>query len=329
MKIIIPVAGIGARLRPHTHTIPKVLIKLAGKTIIEHILDELLKPDRQFNEIVFIVGHLGEKIKKFVNSRYKKRIKLSYVYQEKRRGIGHAVFLAEPYISDESVLIILGDTIFKADFNNIIRSKNNFIGVKDVDDPRRFGIAFIDKNNNITKFVEKPKQPGSNLALVGIYLVQNYKLLFSKLEYMIKNNIKTKGEFQITDALQLMLKAKEKFKAFEVDKWLDCGEPETLLETNKELLIEHNTSKKIRSAIINPPVYISDSALVKNSVIGPYVSIGDNVVIEDSIIQNSIINDNVEINRLLLNTSIIGSDAFVKGSFRHLNIGDSSEVTWG
>ena len=146
---------------------------------------------------------------------------------------------------------------------------------------------------------------------------------------MIKNNIKTKGEFQITDALQLMLQAKQKFKAFKIDKWLDCGKPETLLATNKELLIENHTKIKPKSGIINPPVYISNSAVIRNSVIGPYVSIGDNVVVEDSIIKNSIINDNAEINKLLLNTSIIGSDAIVKGSFRHLNIGDSSEVDLG
>lgn len=329
MKIIIPVAGIGSRLRPHTHTVPKVLIKVAGKTIIEHILDELLKLDHRFNEIIFVVGHLGDQIKKFINSKYKKKIKLSYVKQEQRKGVGHAIYLAKQYINDDPVFIILGDTILKANFNYIIKSKNNYIGVKEVDDPRRFGIVFTDKNNNITKFIEKPERPVSNLAMVGIYLIQNFKALLSKLEYLIQNNIKTKGEFQITDALQLMLKGEEKFKTFKINKWLDCGKPETLLSTNRELLEEHSTKKKFKTVIINPPVYISGSAFIKDSVIGPYVSIGDGAVIKSSIIQNSIIDDNAEINKLVLDNSIIGNDALVKGVFRHLNIGDSSEVNIG
>jgi len=328
MKIIIPVAGIGTRLRPHTHTVPKVLIKVAGKTIIEHIIDELLILNASFNEIVFIVGHLADKIQKFINSKYKKKIKLSYVLQDERKGVGHAIYLAKPFINGEPVFIILGDLIFRANFNHIVKSGKNYIGVKEVDDPKRFGIAFIDKNNNINKFIEKPEHPTSNLAIVGIYLIQNSDLLFSKLEYIIKNNIKTKSEYQITDALQLMLNTKEKFKAFYINKWLDCGTLDTLLATNKELLIDHNTKQKLKSVIINPPVYISKSAKIKNSIIGPCVSIGDNVIIENSIIQNSIINDNAEINKLLLNTSIIGSDAFVRGTFRQLNIGDSSEVDW-
>ncbi len=329
MKVIIPVAGIGTRLRPHTHTIPKVLIKVAGKTIIEHILDELLCLNHKFSEIIFIVGHLGDQIEEYITPKYKKRIKLRYVSQAQRKGVGHAIYLTKDFIQNEPVFIILGDTIFKADFNHIINLKNNFIGVKEVDNPRRFGIVFTDKNKNITKFVEKPENPESNLAIVGIYLIQNSQTLFSRLEYIIKNNITTKGEFQITDALQLMLKGNEKFKTFKIDKWLDCGKMETLLSTNKELLVHHNTRKKIKNVIIHFPVFISKSAVVKNSVIGPYVSIGDNVIVENSVVQNSIINDNAEINNLLLDSSVIGRDAFVKGVYRHMNIGDSSRINLG
>lgn len=329
MKIIIPVAGVGTRLRPHTHTVPKVLIKVSGKTILEHILDELLKLNQKFSEIIFIVGYLGDQIEKYITKKYKNKIKLSYVYQEQRKGVGHAIHLTKKYINDEPVFIILGDTIFKANFNKIINQKSNFIGVKEVEDPRRFGIAFTKESNIITKFMEKPENPKSNLALVGIYLIQDSVKLFNKLEYLIKNDIKTKGEFQITDALQLMLKDKEKFKAFKIDKWLDCGKLETLLSTNRELLAHHHQSKKIASAIIIPPVFISKNAIVKHSVIGPNVSIGDNVIIKNSIITNSIINDYADINSLLLEGSVIGRNAYIKGAYRHLNIGDSSEVDFG
>ena len=326
MKIIIPVAGIGSRLKPHTHTVPKVLIKVAGKTIIEHILDELLGLEYKFSGIIFITGHLGDQIRKFVNSKYKNKIKTDFVKQEKRKGVGHAVYLTKKYADNEPIFIILGDTIIKADFIRIIKSKNNLIGVKEVHNPQQFGIVFTDKNNNITKFIEKPEKPGSRLAMVGLYLIQDPGPLFSKLDYIIQNNIKTKEEYQITDGLQLMLKDKIKFKTFKINKWLDCGKPETLLSTNRVLLDDHNTKKKVKSAIINPPVFISSSAKIQNSIIGPYVSIGDRAVIENSIIQNSIIDDKARINKLLLDNSIIGSDSSVNGILRHLNIGDSSEV---
>ncbi len=329
MKIIIPVAGVGSRLRPHTHTIPKVLIKVAGKTILEHILDELLKLNHKFSEIIFIVGHLGDQIEKYITKKYNKKIKLRYVVQKERKGVGHAIHLTKDYIDNEPVFIILGDTIFKADFNKIINSKANYIGVKEVKDPKRFGVVFIDKNENIFKFIEKPEKPESNLAMVGIYLIQNSESLFSKLDYMIKNNIKTKGEFQITDALELMLKNNENFKSFKIDKWLDCGKVETLLLTNQELLLEQYTKTKFSTAIIHQPVNISKSAVIKNSIIGPDVSIGDNVMIENSVIKNSIVNDNAEINQLLLSNSLIGRNVFVNGAYRHLNIGDSSEVDLG
>ncbi|MBU1078383.1 MAG: NTP transferase domain-containing protein [Spirochaetes bacterium] len=329
MKIIIPVAGIGSRLRPHTHTIPKILIKVAGKTIIEHILDELLKLDHKFSEIIFIVGHFGDQVEKYITPKYKRKIRLKFVSQGERRGVGHAIYLTRKFINDEPVFIILGDTIFRANFNRIIKSGKNYIGVKEVDDPRRFGIVFTDSSHKITKFIEKPENPLSNLAIVGIYLIQNSGSLFTKLDYIIKNNIKTKGEFQITDALQLMLKEKEVFRTFKIDKWLDCGKPETLLSTNKELLQEKHTKKRFKTAIIHSPVYISKTASIKNSVIGPYVSIGDKAVIENSVIKNSIINDHAQINRLLLEGSVIGSNVFVNGVYRHLNIGDSSEVALG
>lgn len=329
MKAIVPVAGVGTRLRPHTHTTPKVLIKVAGKTIIEYIVNEIVKY-KKITEIIFIVGYLGEQIKEFVERKYKNKINLNFVFQEERKGLGHAIYLTKEQLSNnEPILIVLGDTIFKANFENIINTSKNFIGVKEVDDPRRFGVVFTAKNGLIKKFVEKPSTLESKLAIVGIYLIQESEKLFEKLDFIIKNDIKTKNEYQLTDALQLMLDDKIEMEIFHIDEWLDCGKPETLLDTNRILLKEYGNNRHIPDTIIIPPVYISETAYIKSSIIGPYVSIGDNVVIEHSIITDSIINDGAYIKKLLLARSLIGREAIIRGVYRHLNIGDSSEVNLG
>ncbi len=327
MKLIIPVAGMGTRLRPHTHTTPKVLIKVAGKTIIEHILDKIFQYQNNIDEIIFIVGYMKEQIQEYLDKKYQDKVKLSYVHQEEMLGVGHAIYLTEKYVNNDSVFIILGDTIFKADFNNIIQSNKNYIGVKEVEDPRRFGIAFLNEDKTVKKFVEKPENPETNLAMVGIYLIQNSELLFKKLNYLIENNIRTKNEFQLTDALQLMLEEKEKFEVFTIDKWLDCGKKETLLSTNRILLEENMFHQDYNdNVIIREPVYIGEGTKISNSIIGPYVSIGENVDIKNSMLTNSIINDNASIDKLLISDSLIGRDAHIEGDFKQLNIGDSSEV---
>ncbi|MDD5067896.1 MAG: sugar phosphate nucleotidyltransferase [bacterium] len=329
MKVIIPVAGIGTRLRPHTHTLPKVLMKVAGKTIIEHIVDELIKLNYRFSEIIFIVGYLGEQIQDYIKARYKGRVKLRFVYQEIRKGLAHAVYLTRDVVKNEPVFIILGDTIFKANLGPVVHSASNYIGVKEVDNPKRFGIVQTGRNGLITKFVEKPERPMSNLAIVGIYLIQDSKKLFHKIEHLIRHNIRTKGEYQLTDALQLMLKEKEKFRIFKIRKWLDCGKPETLLSTNNELLKENKFEPPFRNVLVISPNYISKSAKLRNCIIRPYVSIGNNVVVENSVIKNSLVNDGAIIRNLFLNDSLIGREASIQGVYRTLNIGDSSEVKLG
>ncbi|MBN1897175.1 MAG: 2-C-methyl-D-erythritol 4-phosphate cytidylyltransferase [Spirochaetes bacterium] len=328
MKAIIPVAGVGTRLRPHTHTTPKVLIKVAGKTIIEYIIDEIIQY-RIIDEIIFIVGYLGDQIKEFIERKYQKKIALSFITQEQRKGLGHAIFLARTISQGHPVLIILGDTIFKTNFKKIINSEKNFIGVKEVEDPSRFGVVFLNQEKKIEKFIEKPSSSKSKLAIVGIYLIQDSKLLFEKIDKIIKQGIKTKGEYQLTDALELLLKEKIEMEIFEIEKWLDCGKPETLLATNRVLLEQHGNNRKIKNGIIIPPVYISKNAQVEESIIGPYVSIGDNVIVKHSLISDSIINDSAMIEKLMLSGSLIGREAVLKGICRHLNIGDSSEVRFG
>lgn len=334
MKAIIPVAGKGERLKPHTYSIPKALLYVAGKPILGHILDELT--NLGIKEVVFVIGYLGEKIKEYVDTNYS--FKSYYVHQEEPEGLGHAIYLTKSVWTDsklgdeaEPALIILGDTIFKTDLESVLKGEYSCIGIKPVADPRRFGTVEIDSETGfILRLEEKSKEPKSNLAIVGIYYIKNVPLLYDCLEEIINKGIKTAGEYQLTDALNLMVQEKnEKMKTFLVEGWFDCGKRETLLETNKyllEQLAEKNKTKQIPGSIIIPPVFISESAKVENSIIGPYVSVANGSVISGSIITNSIINKNATIKNMLLTDSLIGDNAVVIGKFDRLNVGDSSEV---
>jgi glucose-1-phosphate thymidylyltransferase len=307
MKAVIPTAGVGSRLRPHTHTIPKALIQVAGKPILGYILDEIKA--LSIEEIVLVIGYMGEKVMEYVDNNYD--FKVSYVEQSERKGLGHAIYLTKDYISDEPILIILGDTIFKADFKQIMNSPYNSIGVKKVSDPRRFGIVEL-SGDFISNLVEKPDLPPTDLAIVGIYYINTTQSLFASLEKIIKEGLRTKGE--------------EKITTFEVEGWFDCGEAESLLATNRYLLELKHTDYELEGSIVRPPVFISPYARIDNSIIGPYVSIAGGSVITDSIITDTIINENAKVEHILLRDSLIGDNAEVSGNFYKLNVGDSSEI---
>lgn len=322
MRAIIPVAGFGTRLKPHTLTHPKVLLNVGGKPIISHIVEKLI--EQNITEATFIVGYLGEKIEEYISSTFP-QIKAEYVVQKELLGLGHAIHQAAKTFNDEEILIILGDTVFDVDLSQITRLETSSLGVKFVEDPRRFGVVEI-KNGFVSKLIEKPKNPTTNLALVGLYFIKNSTLLASSLEELFEKNIKTNDEYQLTDALQLMIEKGEKFSTFPVEGWYDCGKPETLLSTNQFILSRNEHNKEIDSVVIIEPVFISPTAKIKNSVIGPFVSIGDNCKIFDSVIKNSIINKNSKVDKMVLTDSIIGADAKVKGSQHKLNVGDSLEL---
>ncbi len=328
MKAVIPVAGVGTRLRPHTYTQPKVLLNVAGKPILGHILDKLV--ENSIKNISLVIGYLGEKIKNYALTHYPD-VNFNFITQEEPLGLGHAIYIASgDFENEDEVLIILGDTIFDFDLAKFLKSKFTTIGVKQVEDPRRFGVVILDNDKFARKLVEKPSQPESNLAIAGIYLIKNPKLLKESLEEIVKSEIKTKGEYQLTDALQLMVNKGEKITTFEIDGWYDCGKPETLLQTNK-FLLEKNGMKltklgKFENVLIVPPVYISPTSKIENSIIGPYTTISDGVEISSSIIRNSIIGDDAKIFNALLDSSIVGSGAVVKGDYKKINIGDSSEI---
>jgi glucose-1-phosphate thymidylyltransferase len=321
MRAIIPVAGIGSRLRPHTYTVPKVLLNVGGKPIIGHIMDRVI--ENGFDEATVIIGYLGEKIKEYILKHYS--IKVDFVEQEERLGLGHAIYLSRHTISRDPILIILGDTVFDVDLKGLIASEHTVLGVKEVDDPRRFGVAEIE-NGFISKLVEKPEEPKSKLAMVGIYFIRKPQMLVDCLKEMIKRNVRTKGEFQLTDALQLMIERGEKMKPFTVDGWYDCGKPETLLETNRYLLEHMPVPNSRNDVVVQPPVFISPKARVKNSVIGPFATVAEDAVVENSIIRNTIVSEGASVQDSLLEDSIVGNNARVRGSYKRINIGDSSEL---
>jgi len=324
VKALIPVAGVGTRLRPLTHTLAKVLIKVAGKPILGYILDELVRVG--VTEMVLIVGYLADQVQKYVKETYPD-IEVQFIRQENRLGLGHAVHLARDTLGTDPVFIILGDTIFEASFDEIIALETNAIGVKPVDDPRRFGIVELD-GDRVVRLIEKPDKPASNLAIVGLYYIRDTQLLLDCLQRNIEDDVRTKGEYQLTDGLQRMIDEGANMTTFLLEGWFDCGKPETLLATNRHLLETDNDRRTYGypGSIIKPPVFISPTARVEDSIIGPYVSIADGCRITNSILKETIISDNAVVRDANLNESLVGDNAEVCGGSKSLVVGDSSTV---
>jgi glucose-1-phosphate thymidylyltransferase len=330
MKAIIPVAGAGTKLRPHSYTQPKALIPLAGKTVLSIIIDQMREAG--INEFVFIVGYLGDKIRDYVQAKHPD-IQAHYVQQIDRQGIGHAIQLAKTVVNNDEVIVVLGDTICEYDVQEVVKSEGSMLGVKKVDDPREFGVAEIDDDGFIDHVVEKPHIPKSNMALVGIYKIRESGRLFECLENNLLQGLRTHGEYSLTDALDCMLRQGIKFKPFKVESWFDCGRKETLLESNSTLLKKFQRTPekeyKFENTVIIHPVSIGDGCDIKNSIIGPNVTIGENSKINYSIIRNSIIGSFSNLFDIVLESSIIGSDTGLKGETRTLNIGDNTNIDLG
>lgn len=330
MKAIIPVAGIDNKLRPHTHTQPKALVPVAGKPILAHIVDTLIEGGIQ--EFVFITGYLGDKVESFVKRNYaESKIAFHFVRQEPREGIGHALWCAKEFLGgQEPLLIMLGDTILNLDFKSFLEGQYSMLGSNKVSVPGNFGVVEINAEGFVKKMVEKPKIPKSNLAMVGIYKIMNPPLLLESLKHITSNEIKTHGEYQLTDILMYMINKGDQFKTFNVDNWYDCGKKESLLAANAIMLsrseYQQSPIPKFNKTIIIPPVSIGKNCKIGNSIIGPNVAIGDNSVIAYSIIKNTIIGSFSELNSTILNDSIIGNDSSLKGLSHSLNIGDNAEI---
>ncbi len=331
MKVIIPVAGAGTKLRPHTYTQPKALMPMAGKTILSVIVDALL--DKGIEEFIFIIGYLGDKIQDYVAKTYPD-LKCTFVTQNDRRGTGHAIWLTKDVVDNDEVLIVFGDTICDFDIQSTLQNEVSQIGLRRVDDPRGFGVAEIDDRDNVLRVVEKPLIPKSNMAMVGVYKIRETSALFEALDTYLHDRADEDGEYHLTHALQTMIEQGIKFKGFKVNNWFDCGKKETILETNAILLKALSeqagyTVPEFPDTVIIPPVNIARGCKIAHSIIGPSVSIGENTTIRSSIIRNSIIGSFAELDEVVLKSSIIGSDAYVHGMSQSLNIGDNTDIDLG
>ncbi len=328
IKAVIPVAGVGTKLRPHTHTQPKPLVPVAGKPILGYIIENILGSG--ITDFVFVIGYMGEKIRQYVGDNYGDRLQAEFVVQAPREGLGHAIWVAkDSFLNCNDILIILGDTIFDANLKAILQSPYSTIGVQVVEDPRNFGVAMLDEEGYVTSVKEKPKIPKSNLALVGIYFIREVPQLVTGLKELINNDERGEtGEFHLTDGLTKMMEKGAKFKTHMVDNWFDCGRRDTLLATNRLLMERRNDHPNyvFPNTVILPPVFIDPSCDIRDSIIGPNVAIAEHARISNSIVRNSILGAYSRLDAIVLDQSVIGNDASLKGKSTSVNIGDNTEI---
>ena len=334
MNIIIPMAGRGTRLRPHTLTVPKPLIPIAGKPIVERLVEDIVKVcDGPVEKIGFIIdrgfgSEVEEQLKKIANRANSEGYMF---YQDDKLGTAHAILCAQQLL-EGNVVVAFADTLFKADFT-LDKSQDGIIWVQQVDDPSAFGVVELNESNIITGFVEKPQDPVSDLAIIGIYYFKNGAFLRDELQYLIDNDVIVKGEYQLTDALENMKLKGCEFVPGQVSEWLDCGNKNATVYTNKRYL-EYLSSQDLqassvekKNSVIVPPVYLGENVVVENSVIGPHVSVGENSKIKNSILQNSIVQTNSELNNVNIKNSMVGNFVTVDGKQDDLSLGDYNVLT--
>lgn len=330
MKIIVPMAGMGKRMRPHTLTVPKPLIPVAGKPIVQWLVEDIIKVSREkVDEIAFIIGDFGaEAEKQLIAIAEKLGAKGSIFYQDEPLGTAHAILCAREALTGK-VIVAFADTLFRADFT-IDDDKEGVIWVNRIDDPRMFGVVKVDDKGFITDFVEKPQTFVSDLAIIGIYYFKDGDNLRNELQYLIDNDIREKGEYQLTNALENMKKKGMRFAPGKVDEWLDCGNKDATVYTNKRVL-EMNKDKhsvpssvKTDNAVIVQPCFIGEDVTIRNSVVGPYVSVGAGSTIESSVVTNSILQSQVKVRNVVVDNSMIGNSAEYVSSPEQLSLSDYS-----
>lgn len=330
MKIIVPMAGMGKRMRPHTLTTPKPLIPIAGKSIVQRLVEDITHSCKEkVDEIAFIIGRFGKEtednLKKIAADL---GAKASIFYQDEALGTAHAILCAKESLKGK-VVVAFADTLFKADFK-MDDAQDGIIWVQKVDNPKSFGVVKVNEKNIITEFVEKPETFVSDLAIIGIYYFKDGENLRKELQYLLDNDIKDKGEYQLTSALENMKNKGVKFTPGKVAEWLDCGNKDSTVYTNQRIL-EFNKGQSLVSSthechnsVIIEPCYIGENVKLINSVVGPYVSIGNNSVIEDSVIKNSIVQTHSKISCANIQNSMFGNYVDFKNTNSELSIGDYS-----
>jgi len=335
MKAVIPAAGQGTRLYPQTHTKPKPMVRVAGKPILGHILDRVVRSP--IDEVVIVVGVMKDMVMEYVAEQYDHAIELSFVEQEKTEGLGHSIFQAQTVVNEGPICIALGDMLFDSDYSEFLTAHDDLgdvdgsIGVKTVEEPSNYGIVTM-ADGRISELEEKPSDPDSNLAISGFYVIEDANWLFTAIEYLIENDIRGAGdEYQLTDALQRMLEQGAEFGTFDVGDWYDCGRPETLLTANQVLLERQAANSEqaddhMDSSVIIEPADIGENVTLSASVVGPYASVDDGATVKESHLTNIIVGQDASVTQANLRNSIIGDSATVTGTPHELNIGDSSNL---
>ena len=335
MKIIVPMAGRGSRLRPHTLTIPKPLIPIAGKPIVHRLVEDIAGViNQKIDEIAFIIHEsFGKQVEKdLIAIAEKLGSKGTIYYQNEALGTGHAIMCAKESMSGP-IVVAYADTLFRADFT-LDTQADSVVWVKQVDDPSAFGVVQLNDKNEITDFVEKPKEFVSDLAIIGIYYFRSGESLRSELQYLLDNNIIKSGEYQLTDALENMKQKGLRFVPGKVEEWMDCGNKNVTVETNSRMLgfLKEDEENLISSTFVNEnssiiePCFIGENVVLKNTTIGPNVSVGNGTIIENSEIKNSLIQTNSSIKNAKLDNAMIGNFAKYDGNFTSVSIGDYSEL---
>lgn len=331
MKIIVPMAGWGSRLRPHTLTVPKPMLKVAGKSIVERLISNIAGTiATPIESISFIIREdFGKKIEADLHEIAKKYNTTGHIcYQSEPLGTAHAIYCAADNLDGE-VIVGFADTMFQADFK-IDNANDAIIWVKEIEDPSAFGVVSLDDDGLINGFVEKPKEYVSNLAIIGIYYFKDGKQLRADIKEIIDNNITDKGEFQLTTVLENMRLAQKKMKPGTVSLWLDCGNKNATVDSNREVLKatgnQVHASVTLENAIIIDPCFIDENTIIKNTVVGPYVSIGKNAEISNSVISDTIIQDATKIENYIVSNTMIGSNALLAGRSQDLSVGDYNQI---
>lgn len=331
MKIIVPMAGRGSRLRPHTLTVPKPLVPIAGKPIVERLVEDITRVcGQKVDEIAFVIGDFGKEVEsELVNIAEGLGAKGSIYHQHEALGTAHAILCAKESLYGP-VVVAFADTLFRADFK-LDSSKDSIIWVQQVKDPSAYGVVKMDDNSVITHFIEKPTEFVSDLAIIGIYFFKDGSNLRNELQFLIDNNITDKGEYQITDALENMKLKGLKFYPGKVDEWLDCGNPKAAIHANKRVLDfsenKHERSGlKLDNATIIEPCYIGANVQLSNCTVGPYVSLGDGTIVSDSLLKNTIVQNNTTLKNADLEDSMIGNNVTYKGGSKQVSIGDYSTI---
>ncbi|TXI85750.1 MAG: nucleotidyltransferase [Crocinitomicaceae bacterium] len=334
MKVIVPMAGRGSRLRPHTLTVPKPLVPVGGKPIVHRLVEDIaVVCSEPIEEIAFVVGDFGAEVEaELIEVAAKLGAKGSIHYQDKPLGTAHAVLCAKEKL-EGPVVVAFADTLFRADFK-IDPAADGILWVKQIEDPSAFGVVKLNDNGEIIDFVEKPQTYVSDLAMIGIYYFKEGEALRTELEYLIDNEVIKSGEYQLPDALRRLTEKGKKFKPGKVNEWLDCGNKEVTVYTNQRVLefdYEKNMqmvagSTQLISSIVIPPCYIGENVVIENSIIGPHVSLGKGSKITNSIIKNSILQDHTTISDANMKDSMIGNHAKYKGLARDLSLSDYSTI---